>query len=307
MVETMNEPVRVSAVTPTYNRAGYLAECIDSVLGQDFPGLEHVIVDDGSTDDTPRVLERYEGRVRAFRQENAGQSTAWNVAVEKARGEYVAFLDSDDAWLPGKLARQIPMLDADPGAGLLYAAVEYIDEKGERSPVRQSRRGTPSGWILPHLLRHNVMNTGTVVVRRELLEKAGSFDSQYVSVNDWDMWLRVCIDTRVIHDPTPSCLMRRHADQIIADKEMMDESWVRLLENNLVRLEGLAPQHLPLARRKLARHYLRRARRAFREDRRQDARAELTRGLELDPSVRLSAVKLRVEGLMRRMFGRTRS
>ncbi len=297
----MSATPRVSVVTPTWNRARYLPQCIDSVIAQDFPGVEHVIVDDGSTDDTPAVLERYGDRVRAFRQENAGQSEAWNTALSHARGEYVAYLDSDDAWLPGKLRRQIPMLDGDPGAGLLYAAVRYIDADGAPSPVRHSGRGTPSGWILPHLLRHNVMNTGTVIVRRALLQRAGRYDAAYVSVNDWDMWLRVCIDTRVIYDPTPSCLMRRHADQVIADKAKMDESWVRLLEANLVRLGTLAPEHLPLAREKLSAHYLRRARRAFREGRGGDAEREIARALELapGPARRIAALRVRLEARLR--------
>jgi hypothetical protein len=123
-----------------------------------------------------------------------------------------------------------------------------------------------------------------------------------VSVNDWDMWLRVCIDTRVLYDPTPSCLMRRHGEQIIADKGKMDASWVALLEENLVRLETLAPQHLPLAREKLAAHRLRRARRAFREDRVDDAEQEIRRALELAPGPgrRLEALRLRFESRLRR-------
>jgi glycosyltransferase involved in cell wall biosynthesis len=290
-------------VTPTWNRARYLPECIESVLAQEFPGLEHVIVDDGSTDDTPAVLRRYGDRVRSVRQENAGQSAAWNRCLELARGEFVAFLDSDDAWLPGKLARQIPMLDRDPGAGLLYAAVEYMDEDGKPSPVRGSRRGTPSGWILPRLLETNVMNTGTVVVRRELLRKAGPFDGAYVSVNDWDMWLRVCATTRVIYDPVVSCRMRRHAGQIIADREKMDAARVRLLEDNLRRIERTAPEHAAAARRGLARLYLRRVRRALRDGRRAEAETEIARALELDPGARLRAAFLRLGDGLRRALG----
>jgi glycosyltransferase involved in cell wall biosynthesis len=300
--------VKVSCVTPTWNRANYLPECIESVLAQDFPGLEHVIVDDGSTDGTPAVLAdyaaRHPGKVRPFRQANAGQSAAWNRAVAEARGEYVAFLDSDDAWVPGKLARQIPMLDADPGAGLLYAAVEYIDEEGKPSPVRGSRRGTPQGWILPRLLETNVMNTGTVVVRAALLRKAGPFEPRWVSVNDWDMWLRVCMDVRVLYDPTVSCLMRRHKGQIIADRAKMEQSVVGLLEANLERVEATAPQHLPLARRGLARLYLRRVRRALRDGERDRAEREIARALELDPGARLRAALLRMGDGLRRALGR---
>jgi glycosyltransferase involved in cell wall biosynthesis len=298
----MPEPVRVSAVTPIFNRVRYLPECLDSVLAQDFPGVEHVLVDDGSTDETPEVLARYRAargdRVRPFRQENRGQSEAWNRCVEEARGEYVAFLDSDDAWLPGKLRREIPLLDADPGAGLLYAALEQVDAEGRPSPVRPSRRATPSGWILPHLLRHNVMNTGTVIVRRALLREAGRFDPACRYSNDWDMWLRVCLRVRVLYDPVPSCRVRRHADQLTADRERIAEGWVKLLEDNLRRMETLAPEHLPLARRALASHHLRRARRALREGRRADMEASIARARELD-SVGLRVLGLRFAALLR--------
>ncbi len=243
----MPGPVRVSAVTPAWNRARYLPQAIESVLGQGFEGVEHVVVDDGSTDGTPAAVRPYLDRVRYERQENRGQSAAWNRCLELARGEYVAFLDSDDAWLPGKLRRQVPMLDADPGAGMLYAAVRYIDAEGNPSTVRPSRRSTPAGSILPTLLLHNVMDTGSVIVRRSLLLEAGGFDASTREGNDWQMWLRIAARHRVLYDPEPSALMRRHDDQMIADRDRMSEGLLRVMEKNLSWLEGHAPEHLPAA------------------------------------------------------------
>ncbi|MCK6480548.1 MAG: glycosyltransferase [Planctomycetes bacterium] len=297
-------PVRVTAVTPAYNRARYLPACIESVLAQGFPGLEHVIVDDGSTDGTPEVVGPYLDRVRYERRENRGQSAAWNRCLELARGEYVAFLDSDDAWLPGKLARQIPMLDADPGAGMLYAAVRYIDADGNPSPVRPSRRPTPSGDILPELLLHNVMDTGGVIVRRRLLLEAGGFDPSIREGNDWDMWLRVALRHRVLFDPVPSALMRRHDDQMIADQGRMAEGLLRVMEGNLRRLEAGAPDRAPAARRAMARQYLRRARRLWGEGRAEEAEAKAARAVALDPSARLAALRARFAGWARRRAGR---
>ena len=306
----MPDAVRVSVVTPTWNRARYLPGCIESVLAQEFSGVEHVIVDDGSTDDTPAVLARYAkshgARVRTARQENGGQSAAWNRCLDMARGEFVAFLDSDDAWLPGRLARQIPMLEADGGAGMLYAAVRYVDAEGKPSPVRRSRRGTPSGRILPTLLLHNVMDSGSVIVRRSALEEAGRFDPAIREGNDWDMWLRIALRHRVLHDPTLSVLMRRHADQMIADNERMAEGLLRVMEKNLRRLEKDGPEHLSLARRLAARQYLKRARRLLGEGRREEGEARLARALELDPSARPGTVILRLRAGLRRALRRGR-
>ena len=294
-----SEAVRVTAVTPAYNRARYLPQAIESVLAQEFPGLEHVIVDDGSTDSTPEAVRPYLDRVRYERQENQGQSAAWNRCLEMARGEYVAFLDSDDAWLPGKLARQIPILDADPGAGMLYSPVRYIDADGRPKPERPSGRPTPSEWILPALLLHNLADNGGVIVRRRLLLEAGGFDPAVREGNDWDMWLRIAARHRVLFDPTPSALIRRHADQVTADRGRMTEGLLRVQEKNLRWLEANAPEHLPAARRALATNLLRRARRRYREGDPVEAARCLSRAVEVRPLAWLQALKIRVEAALR--------
>ncbi len=295
----MEGPVRVSVVTPVHDRAAYLALAVESVLAQGFPGVEHIVVDDGSTDGTPAVAARFGDRIRFVRQENAGPAPARNRALSLARGEYVAFLDSDDVWRPGRLARQVPMLDAAPRAGLLYAAVDYVDEDGNPSPVRRSRRPTPSGWILPALLRHNVMETSTVLVRRRLVEEAGGFDPRLRWCEDHDLWLRIAIRNEAIYDSVPSVLMRRHPRQLIAEHERLVDADLEVLEGNLLRLRRDAPEHLPLAQRALAEVRLRRADRRFREGRREEAEAELARALELRPQCRTRVLVVKLRAALR--------
>ena len=297
----MSTALKVSVITPVHDRERMLPVAVDSVIAQAYPSLEHIVVDDGSTDGTAAVAARYGDRIRFVRQENAGPSAARNRALSMARGEYIAFLDSDDAWRPGRLARQIPMLDANPRAGLLYAAIDYIDAEGRPSPVRKSRRGTPSGWILPHLVRHNVMETSTVIVRRALVVEAGGFDPRFRWNEDLDLWLKVGLRHEAIYDPVPSVLQRRHPDQLIANRERLGEAFVEVLEGNLARLRKGAPEHVPVAARALAEVRLRRAGRRFREGRRADAEAEIAAAIRAWPRCGLWAALVRLRG---RLAGR---
>ena len=291
---------KVSAITRTFNRARWLRGAIESVLGQGFPGLEAIVVDDGSTDDTPAVAASFGDRIRYHRQENRGRAAAWNAGVDLARGEYLAWLDSDDLWLPGRLARQVPMMDAHPGAGLLYSAVRYIDENGAPADTKPSGRPTPSGRIMPELLRHNLMQTNAVLARRRLVVEAGPLDLDLVVGEDWDAWLRIAARSEVLYDPTPSALTRRHADQSLSDRPGLRESEIEVLERTLARLPSLAPEHLPAARRALATHLLRLARRKFREGDREAATRCLRRAVEVRPLARLQALTLRAEAALRR-------
>jgi glycosyltransferase involved in cell wall biosynthesis len=285
---------RVSAVVPAYNRADYLGEALDSALAQDFDGLEVVVVDDGSTDATPEVLRRYGDRIRVHRQENAGQSAAINRGVELARGEFVAFLDSDDAWLPGKLRRQVPMLDADPGAALLYAGVEMMDASSRTIPDPRPPRRTPSGEVLAALLEENFVRTPTAVFRRKLFLDAGGYDPALRCVNDWDMWLRLATAHRVIRDPVPSARYRLHGDQAVRLRRRLAEERVAVLERHLPRIEREAPAHAARARRCLAERCLKLARLDLREGRGEDASRLIARAIALAPSLRLASWRLRL-------------
>jgi glycosyltransferase involved in cell wall biosynthesis len=285
--------IRVSVVTPAYNRAAWLPAALDSALSQEFDGFEVVVVDDGSTDGTPAVLRGYGDRVRVHRQANAGQSAAVNRGVELARGDLVAFLDSDDAWLPGKLARQVPMLDAAPEAALLYAAVEYMDGEGRRIPDPRPPRRAPSGEVLGDLLEGNFIRTPTAVFRRAAFLGAGGYDPALKCVNDWDMWLRLATAGRVLRDPVPSARYRLHADQSVNLRRRLAEERVAVLERHLPRIEREAPAWGAKARRCLAERCLRVAKLDLRDARRDEADRRIARALELAPGLRWKAWWLR--------------
>lgn len=181
----------VSVVIPAYNRADVIERAITSVLAQDYAPLELIVVDDGSTDATCQVVEAIaDDRVRLVRQPNGGVAAARNRGIAEARGDLVAFLDSDDEWLPGKLAAQVALFrKGSPRLGLVYGGIERIAADGSRAIVEASHRG----WIYRDLLAHNIV-TGcgsTPVFRRDALLLVGGYDTGLPANEDYDLVLRV--------------------------------------------------------------------------------------------------------------------
>ena len=185
---------RVSVIVPTYNSARYLPEAIDSVLGQTYRDFEIIVVDDGSTDNTQGVLARYAEQIRVVRQSNQGSAAARNAGILAARGEFIAFLDADDLWLPQKLERQMPLFDERPEIGWVYSDYREFGESGLSAQSffeRQSLCPPPEGRVLLALARDCITSTITVVIRASCLQEAGLFDRTFRRAQDYDMWLRL--------------------------------------------------------------------------------------------------------------------
>lgn len=181
----------VSVVIPTYNRAGVLGEAVTSALHQTAAPLEVVVVDDGSTDDTPSVCRRYPVVYRRI-DNSGGPARPRNVGIRVARGSVIAFLDADDVWLPHKLEAQVAKLQH-PDVGLVYADME-IWEEGRRHEETFFAQATPrEGDVLVPLLAGNFVPTSTVLVRRRLVEEVGGFDEhpELHGVEDYHLWLRL--------------------------------------------------------------------------------------------------------------------
>ncbi|MDT7809637.1 MAG: hypothetical protein QOJ70_3450 [Acidobacteriota bacterium] len=180
----------VSVVIPTYNLAPLLSGAVASARAQEWPELEIIVVDDGSTDETPEVIGRLaaEGDLRWFRQENAGAAVARNRGISEARGEWVAFLDADDFWLPGKLAAQFEELERRPSAVFSYTDVTLRSASGSESDLAC---GTTERSLLPQMLAGNMFATPTALVRRACFDEVGLFDARLRTGEDWDMWLRL--------------------------------------------------------------------------------------------------------------------
>jgi len=203
----------VSVVIPTYNRAWCLAEAVDSVLAQEFRDFELIVVDDGSADDTPLLLESYGDAIRVLRRGNRGVSAARNAGIAAARGGLIAFLDSDDLWLPGKLSRQVEFFTSHPEA-LICQTEELWVRNGRRvNPGKRHRKR--GGMIFEPSLDLCLVSPSAVMVRQGLFERVGIFDESLPACEDYDLWLRVSCRIPV-HLIETALIVKRggHADQL---------------------------------------------------------------------------------------------
>ena len=244
----------MSVVIPTYNSAHFLGAAIQSVLAQSYGDFELIVVDDGSRDDTPRVVASFGSRVRYLRQENAGVAAARNRGIAESSGRYVAFLDADDTWMPSKLQRQRDALEAEPTRRLCYSAFVLVDE--ELTPI-EVRRSLRHGSALEDLLlRGNVVGSiCTVMCERALIDEVGGLDPMLSQCADWDLWIRIAARTEFIYLDEPLATYRQHGRSMSRQVRLLENDSLRLLEKGF----GLPEVGLALARRRrcaLARNYM---------------------------------------------------
>jgi glycosyltransferase involved in cell wall biosynthesis len=213
----------VSIILPTFNRMEYLPAAIESVLAQSFTDWELLISDDGSDDPTRAYLQSLsDPRIRLLLQPHTGKpAVISNIALRAARGEYVAFLDSDDVWLPRKLEAQIESLTRHGHRKWSYTRFSLIDSSGKHSAsVRDRNRAAPSGWILEKLLRSEaVIAQPSVVVSRKVLEQLGGFDEELTMCYDDELWFRLASHSEIDGVDEPLTLIRRHSGHSGSDSQ----------------------------------------------------------------------------------------
>lgn len=214
----------VSVVIPTYQRAHYLGGAIDSALQQADADVEVIVVDDGSTDETADVARSYGDRIVFVQQANRREGAARNAGVSRARGSLVAFLDSDDLWLPGKLARDIGAFQMQPRAGLLFSRAVFIDPSGRE--LRRSRPAPPITAGPAGLVRENYIPLSTVVVPIDVLREVGGFSElpEMSGSYDWHLWVRIAARHPLRFVPAEGALMRSHPDNMMTDPRRMERS-----------------------------------------------------------------------------------
>jgi glycosyltransferase involved in cell wall biosynthesis len=202
----------ISVIIPAYNQAQYLKQAIDSALSQEGVILEVIVIDDGSQDETPELLKEYKNRIHALRHENQGAAGARNSGLDISSGQFIAFLDADDRWLPGHLAGSMEVFSNEPEVGLTYSDARVIDEEGRFEKYRVS----PRKASLESLVLGNYITTSSVVLRKGCLEKCGKFDTgfRYTS-QDWDMWMRIAAKYQFRHTGHALAEYRRHSQSAI--------------------------------------------------------------------------------------------
>jgi glycosyltransferase involved in cell wall biosynthesis len=232
----------VSVVIPVHNGEAFAAQCLDSVFRQTHRALEVIVVDDGSTDGTGALLDRYPKPIRAIHTEHRNLPSARNRGIAEASGEFIAFLDADDLWLPEKTAKQIEAFRRLPGAGLVCTDIQKFPASGRRPSKERIRLGRKlnRSEAFPLLARRNFITPSTVMVRASVAASAGGFDETLNSCEDWEYWLRLAgrgVGMAFLDEPL--VLYRSHASS-------MSRVAIRMHEGRLAAVQkAFQPADLP--------------------------------------------------------------
>ncbi|HEY1187506.1 MAG TPA: glycosyltransferase [Gemmata sp.] len=251
--------VPLTVIVPTYNRAGYVRDCLTALKRSGVPDLEVIVSDDGSTDDTRAVVAATDPGAKYLWQPNSGTpATARNAAFGVCRGRYVGFLDCDDEWLPDAPARAVRFLDAHPEVDALFAEaqmgnpqegyVSWIEAAGQEAFFRLPHTEPEPGFRTfergPFFRRMAVRNPvfiGATIVRREAFERVGRFDPKLCGAADWELWLRMAHRFTWAYMAEPLAKYTRHLDNMSSNADKMIAEFVQALRNVLTKCDLSAP------------------------------------------------------------------
>jgi glycosyltransferase involved in cell wall biosynthesis len=225
------DKVTVSVVIPAYNQARFLKEAIESALSQTYPISEIVVVDDGSTDETPEVAQGYGNLIHYIRQENQGLAAARNTGILHSNGKYIALLDSDDQWLPPFLQTMTSLISQNSDATVFYCGWRYVDVDSRTLPQQPQTKVVPPDEIYWALLRANFLIPSSVVLERSQILKAGLFDPAFRRLQDWELWLRL-LKAGHIFVGSNACLVhyRLHGNALSDDPHSGQQAVMALVE-----------------------------------------------------------------------------
>jgi glycosyltransferase involved in cell wall biosynthesis len=219
---------QVSVIIPTYNRGWILKEAIDSVLAQDYKDLELIVVDDGSTDNTFEILASYGNDIKVLFQENKGVSAARNRGITEASGQLIAFLDSDDLWLPRKLSTQVDFFNQMPDALICQTEEIWVRNGIRVNPKKRHKK--PSGMIFEPSLELCLVSPSAVMIRRSLFDRVGEFDVTLSACEDYDLWLRISCRFPVHLIDTPLIIKRGGHDDQLSSMKGLDKFRIKAIE-----------------------------------------------------------------------------
>ena len=281
----------ISAVIPTYNCRKYVKFAIDSAFAQKDTDIEIIVIDDGSTDDTGDLLQDcYGDRIRYIWQENSGESSARNRGVEAAQGEFVAFLDADDMWLPQKSRVQLDTFRLHPEHCLVVCQAHVIGKDNEllrEAMIEQT--SAESSIRLPGLLQKNVIAPSCTLMRRDILQRIGGFDPAIKFGEDWDLWLRLGQQGDFAFIAEPLALYRQHsASQSRIPPEGMVgrflQDRVYLLERAFAAYSESIGDLQPIRKKTLAFQYAQAAAASYAWGEWPSGQAYLAQAINLDPA-----------------------
>ncbi len=234
MEEEAHSPA-VSVIIPVFNMESFVADTMASVFQQTYPDFEVIVVDDGSTDGTQAILQRYERRVKILRQSNRGCPAALNRGIREARGQWIAWVSADDLWEPTKLEKEMEVVRARPQVGLVYTDYVYVDRDGrvlsrEHFPCPRTRRKT-----LLRLIRRCFVNGSSTLIHRRVFDDVGLYDETERYIFDWDMDLRIAQKYELGHVPEPLVRYRLHPGQNSSRQDQVERESRRVMSRSLRR------------------------------------------------------------------------
>jgi glycosyltransferase involved in cell wall biosynthesis len=205
-----NQNILVSVIIPCYNAARFLAQAIESVLSQTFRSFEILVIDDGSTDDTAKIITSYGDRIRYCHQENRGTASARNLGITMAQGVFVAFLDADDIWLPNKLEIQLRLFDREPSLGVVYSDCYSIDEDGERTGFYLQRKLAKKRDQAEEIFIKDFIPNSSIIIRRSCFDLIGFHDETMLLSEDEDLKIRLADRFPIGYVNMPLAEWRQH-------------------------------------------------------------------------------------------------
>ncbi len=223
----------ISVIIPIFNNQKTINKTLNSVLKQTLSNLEIIVINDGSTDESlEKIATIKDPRVQVFSYPNAGVAVSRNRGIERARGEYISFLDADDLWTPDKLEAQLKALQENPHAAVAYSWTDYIDEAGNF--LYHGSHISINGDVTAKLLFKNFIENGSnPLIRRHALVKVGEFDSSLSPAEDWDMWLRLAARYHFVAVPQPQILYRMSPSASSANISKMEIQGLKVIERAL--------------------------------------------------------------------------
>jgi glycosyltransferase involved in cell wall biosynthesis len=217
-MKSINPPL-VSIIIPTYNRAWSINRAIDSVFDQNYKNFELIVVDDGSTDETPGILSGYGKAIKVLSKRNSGVSAARNQGIAAASGNLIAFLDSDDYWLHPKLSTQVDFFLSHTDALICQTEETWIKNGRRMNPKKRHQK--PSGMMFSESLHLCLVSPSAVMIRKELFDDVGVFDEALPACEDYDLWLRITCQYPVCLIDTPLIVKTGgHPDQLSASPSL---------------------------------------------------------------------------------------
>ncbi len=225
---------QVTIIIPVYNGEAFLEAAVESALNQSFNDFEIIVIDDGSTDKTAEILNTLSPHLRIFSQQNKGAYAARNLGLQHAKGEYIAFLDSDDIWFPNRLALQVAMLNTDKELGLIYGDGKIVKSGQEEngSTFFQNGNKPERGIVFSQLVQRNFIPQSSVLVRYECFEKLGPF-LEIPLAADYHKWLEISFHYKVEYIDEPIFSYFMHANNITNDRVELYRSRIKIF-NSLI-------------------------------------------------------------------------